>query len=320
MKVCVSRFVCVGISAFLCLLFPFASVSHARDSAKGLPEELRQLQIGEQFVRSDTSEVGTLTSIKGQGRMVVLHKRLNAGFYGKEKDSVFEEDALFSLKDCRARIEFKDKSVVMLAPESRLDVGEVALSLLEGKKSASFDMMKGKAIFYALPLFGYKDMKFQIKTLTAMVGVRGTKFGVEVQEAREISSGGGPVRVAGLGPMLAQVGQAVANVITRVYVFEGMIELTSLIDGKKQLVRENEILEADRRGLGEVRFDPAKTKSFLEEVAGQLERETLPGKSPQIMEQRYRTYEMERSDKLEDIKQREIVPPVSPSHPSGHSR
>jgi hypothetical protein len=299
---------------------PPVSRSLALDAGKELPEELRRVQLGEKPIRSDTREVGVVTSMTGRGGMVILHKKQNAGYYGKEKDPLFEEDSVYSLRDCRCRLEFRDKSVAMLSAESRLDIGEVALSLLEGEKRASFELLKGKAILYALPLFGYREMKLQVKTPTAMIGVRGTKFGVEVVEDREGRSEGGPLRLAGIGPLLAQGGQSRSGSVTRVYVFEGALEVTSLVDGKKLTLRENETVEVDRRGLGEVRIDLEKIKSFLEEVAGETGSVTQPVRNRELMEQRYRREEMDRFDQLQDIKQREITPPMSPAPHSGPSR
>ncbi|MEW6665486.1 MAG: FecR family protein [Thermodesulfobacteriota bacterium] len=297
---------------------PYISGALARDAAKDLPEELRRVQLGERPTRSDTPEVGVVTSVTGRARMVILHKKQNAGHYGMAKDPLFEEDAVYSLRDSRCRLEFRDKSVAMLAPESRLDIGEVALSMLKGEKRASFELLKGKAIFYALPLFGYREMKLQVNTPSAMIGVRGTKFGVQVVGGTEERSESGPVRLAGFGLFLAQGTQTRNDSLTRIYVFEGAVEVTSLVDGKKLTLRENEIVDVDRRGLGEVRVDLEKIKAFLEDVAGETGSVTEPGRDRQIMEQRYRREEMDRFDQLQDIKQREITPPVSPH--SGPSR
>jgi transcription initiation factor TFIID subunit TAF12 len=106
--------------------------------------------------------------------------------------------------------------------------------------------------------------------------------------------------------------------VTRIYVFEGAVEVTSLADGRKQVLRENEIVEVDSKGLGEVRLDPGKIKSFLEEVGGVtgsiLQQESVRP----ILEQRLQREEVDRFDQIQDIKQREIAPPVSPHSVPSH--
>ena len=42
-------------------------------------------------------------------------------------------------------------------------------------------MLRGKVMFYAVRLFKYRTASMSVKTPTAVVGVRGTKFGVEVR-------------------------------------------------------------------------------------------------------------------------------------------
>jgi hypothetical protein len=41
-------------------------------------------------------------------------------------------------------------------------------------------MIKGKAMFYVVRLFRYKSVDATVKTKTAVMGVRGTQFGVEI--------------------------------------------------------------------------------------------------------------------------------------------
>jgi hypothetical protein len=86
-----------------------------------------------------------------------------------------------------------------------------------------------------------------------MIGVRGTKFGAEIDKTKMENS--------------------TDESLTRAYVFDGEVEVTSPIDGKTQPLRVNEILEADRRGLGPIVFDPIKTKAFLESIVSGMEPE-----------------------------------------------
>jgi len=283
--------------AFLFLVF-FDLQQHAcraADQPQGLPQELKGLAVQEEFVRAEGPDVGLITALAGKGKLVVHHLKAQSAYYGQKGNPVFKEDALYTLKDARCRLEFKDKSVAMMAPESRLVIGEIVVSALKGEKSAWFELAKGKAIFYVLPLLGYRDSKLEVKTPTALVGVRGTKFGVEMTRR---SLGG-------------------AEDVSRIYVVEGLVEVTSLIDGKSQRLRKNEILEVDRRGLGAVQYDPEKIKSFVQEVTEGIASAEPSRLSPgrEILEQRYQSEELERLDRMEDVKQRENIQPVTPSSP-----
>ena len=295
----------------LVLICLFLSPVFAAEGTDGLPEDLRQLQIGDKFIRSGTNEVGLIGDLTGKGRLVILHKGMKAAYYAREENPVFEDDALYTLGDCRCRIEFRDKNVIIMSSDTQLDIGQIAIDVMKGEKSSLFGMTKGKAIFYVLPLFTYKEMKLELKTPTAMVGVRGTKFGIEVETIKERRSEEMAPRFAGLASVTAQVETGKDNIVTRAYVFEGKIEVTSLIDGRSQVLRENEVVEADRRGLGVVRIDPEKVRLFLEGMTSGMA--PAARKVPQQMiEERTIREDMKRMDRLDDIKQREITPPTSP--------
>ncbi|MBW1702198.1 MAG: FecR domain-containing protein [Deltaproteobacteria bacterium] len=226
-----------------------------------LPAELENLQIKDGFVASQSKEVGLIRIIKGNGKLIVVHRAKQDAYHAREGNPVYENDSLYTL-DCRCRIEFEDMNVIIMAPETHLDIDEVSTSFFAGKKESLFGMTKGKAVIYALRLFGYRDIKLRLKTPHAMIGVRGTKFGAEIEKKKKKNTKD--------------------DLLTRAYVFEGEVDVTSIIDGRLQPLHKNEILEADQRGLGEVKFDPAKTKSFLESIISGME----PKKSPHVADEK----------------------------------
>jgi hypothetical protein len=107
------------------------------------------------------------------------------------------------------------------------------------------------------------------------------------------------------------------NIITRVYVFEGEIEVTSPLDGTMKVLRQNEILEADRRGLGETRFDPERTKRFFEDVMSGMDGKPKTGS--QRLDDRFHREQMERTEKMIDIRQREIETEIRGDRELGRS-
>ena len=233
--------------------FYFTLLGNAK--ASGLPPELEKLQIKDGFVSSQSKEVGLIRLIKGSGKLIVVHRPKQDAYYAQEGNPVYENDSLYTL-DCRCRIEFEDKNVIFMAPETHLDIDEVSASFFAAKKKSLFGMTKGKAVIYALRLFGYRDVELTLKTPHAMIGVRGTKFGAEIDKIK--------------------LEKPSDDLLTRAYVFEGEVDVTSLIDSRTQLLRKDEILEADQRGLGTVKFDPVRTKAFLESIVSGMEHEKSP--------------------------------------------
>ncbi|MFH1491643.1 MAG: FecR family protein, partial [Pseudomonadota bacterium] len=231
--------------------------------------------------------MGSVKQIKGKGRLLVLKRTENRACYAGEGDPIYESDTLYTLADCRCRLEFTDQNVIVMAARSHLDIDEVYASLFQGVKRSRFKMNQGKAIFYALRLFRYRSMQFELKTPTASIGVRGTKFGTEIEEGVPGSS---------------------QNVLTRVYVLEGEIDVTSLIDGRIQRLQENEILEADRRGLGSVVLDLEKTRSFQGDVLSGIAE--TPDPEPRILRDEFRREELDRMNRMDDIRQRQMETPI----------
>lgn len=298
----------------LLLFFTFLSLAQGKDAVSRLPEELQGFKISDQFIKSPLKEVGSIKTIKGKGRFVVLRRTDQRAYYAKEGDPVYENDALYTLTDCRSRILFKDNNVVFMAPDSHLDIDEVYDSIIEGKKRSRFGMMKGKVLFYALRLLRYKEMSLDLKTPTASIGVRGTKFGSVIERVNEVKSEASEPTGSDRRSSSDTAGRPAQNIITRVYVFEGEIEVTSLIDGRMKRLRENEILEADRRGLGEIVLDPGRTKTFQGDVLSGIE--ATPAPESRIMREGFRRESLDRLDKMDDVRQRQLEPPIQEHHPS----
>ena len=153
-----------------------------------------------------------------------------------------------------------------MAPNTHLNIEKIDSSILRGEKESFFSMAKGKIIFYAMRLFRFKEMRFGVKTYTATIGVRGTKFGVEIEEMDKQRSIFLHSSVAATDPHLVQNSPQTVNITTRAYVMEGMIEVTSSVDGNVQHLGPNEIVDADMKGLGGFRHDPDATRRFFEDI------------------------------------------------------
>ena len=112
--------------------------------------------------------------------MVVIHRAAKGAYFGREGDTIYEDDSLNTLADSRCRVKFFDEDVVTMAAETEFSVDSFEDQRKAGKKRSLFSMVKGKAMFYAMRLFRYKETRYRLKTPTVTVGVRGTKFGAHV--------------------------------------------------------------------------------------------------------------------------------------------
>jgi hypothetical protein len=166
------------------------------------------MDIKDYFVASESRQAGVIHGL--DGHVVVIHKASGRAYYGMEGDPVYENDTLVTLVDSRCRLRFLSEDVVTMASDAHFTVESSYDQKDEGRKGSVFSLMKGKAMFYALRLFKYRESRMTVNTPTAVVGVRGTKFGAEVYWLDEKRTSGPGVRVADLGreigPYLAQVG------------------------------------------------------------------------------------------------------------------
>jgi len=84
--------------------------------AEVLPEELKGLEIKDQFVSTSLKGVGVIHALNGN--MVVVHKATKEAYFGMAGDTIYEDDSLNTLADSRCRVKFFDEDVVTMAAET----------------------------------------------------------------------------------------------------------------------------------------------------------------------------------------------------------
>ena len=161
---------------------------------EALPKELKGLDIKDYSVPTSFKKVGVIHALGGM--VVVIHRDTREAYFGKEGDYVHENDSLNTLTDSQCRIKFFNDDIVTMAANTEFGVERFQDQRKEGKKSSLFSLVKGKAMFYAMRLFRYKETQFRVKTPTAIMGVRGTKFGAHVYWLDEEKRSDSGIRVA----------------------------------------------------------------------------------------------------------------------------
>jgi hypothetical protein len=124
--------------------------------------------------------VGVFTKVEGV--VDVLHPAAAKAAAVKAGDAVAMGDAIRTKRNSRAEIQFKDETVIQLAPETRITIDEYSfgggaererglLSLVRGKVRAIVSKLRASV----MPV-GDTASGFTIKTPTAIAGVKGTDF------------------------------------------------------------------------------------------------------------------------------------------------
>jgi hypothetical protein len=116
---------------------------------------------------------GKLTKISG--RVDILRAGAAAAVPVKVNEEVSIGDIVRTKSDGTAEITFIDNSVMTLGPSSRLGIEEYLFKSEDNKRVASVKLHRGKAGFTVpKPVYAAEGSKFEMKTRTAVAGVRGT--------------------------------------------------------------------------------------------------------------------------------------------------
>ncbi|PKN04689.1 MAG: hypothetical protein CVU74_05620 [Deltaproteobacteria bacterium HGW-Deltaproteobacteria-9] len=215
-----------------------------------LPKELMKLDIKDEFVPHAGKEAGVIQTVTGY--VVVAHDNMRQGYFAAAGDRLYEKDVVFTLKQSRCRFKMHHEDVVTMGESTRVGITSFSDDKKTQEKRSAFDMAKGKAMFYTLRLFKHKGAAMEVSTPTAVAGVRGTKFGVEVIEMAGTTTGSLPVLVADLSDAgfrhLAQATQP--SVQTNVHTFDGTVAVTSTTTGQTTTLGAGQSLNVGAAGLG----------------------------------------------------------------------
>ncbi len=256
---------------FLSIVLLFAFTSYATETIE-LPDELKGIQITDEFIKSPNDRVGIISVLKGDGKLIVVREPSNKGFYADENDSVYEHDRLYTLSDCKCRITFFDNDEIVMAANSHLEIKEMQSKLFRGVKRTIFGMSKGKAVFYIKKIFHFRNAKVQLDTPNAVIGVRGTTFGVEVKKTKK-----GRGRADMLNRMIAStslqqfaIGPDTTNSIETNVFTKDPVDCHCKPTNQDAALLDNDVASCTSAGLN-VTNDPEAVAGFIGGVAGGMD-------------------------------------------------
>jgi hypothetical protein len=106
----------------------------------------------------------------------------------------------------RAQITFIDNSVLTISPESRIAIEDYTVDTSQNKRRAVLEVFQGLALAAINKIFQVDKPDFVVKTQTAIMGVRGTEFGVRIQpNGSTIMNFEGRLQVGNVFPEVSQL-------------------------------------------------------------------------------------------------------------------
>jgi hypothetical protein len=147
---------------------------------------------------------GRLTLV--EGRVDLLRDGKLPATPVKIDDKVQLGDVLRTKSLSKAEITFVDNSTMMISPESRVAIEEFMFDPNQKKRNAVIKLFQGLAHVVVQKVYQEATPDFVIKTTTAIVGIRGTEFGIRLQPNNStIMNFRGVLQVGNIFPEVGQL-------------------------------------------------------------------------------------------------------------------
>lgn len=114
---------------------------------------------------------GVLMVVKGS---VKILKKDDTSTDAKISSKVFPEDTIITGKDSRAKIVMSDRNIINVLPETKLRIDQYINN--EKEKNVRLSLIQGKVRNNVEQKYDNEKNRFEVKTPTAVAGVRGTQF------------------------------------------------------------------------------------------------------------------------------------------------
>jgi hypothetical protein len=231
-------------------------------SATDLPEDLQAYDVKDYFLPAQDEQVGYIQTL--MGTVVVVREKMQQAYFATKGDAIFQADTFVTLETSRCRIKFTTQDVVTMGANTRIRVDALVDDRKARQKKSLLSMLRGKAMFYVVRLFKYKRTQASVKTPTAVCGVRGTQFGIEIQGKASRRAQAVPIYLAdAAGSTGLLLSQAAGGDQTIVYFYDGQGELCNADGSNCFPVQKGESGLVDPEGNVYVSVaDPDKAAQF----------------------------------------------------------
>ena len=123
-----------------------------------------------------------------QGDVVIMHGNVLKGYKAARGTRLYKDDTVMTMESGRVRFRLNDGSILSLAFETKLKLTKSVYDKKKKRRSSFLQMALGKARFFVVKVLDFKRSEFKVKTPTAVCGVRGSDFILEVTGAETIAT------------------------------------------------------------------------------------------------------------------------------------
>ncbi|MCH2532868.1 MAG: FecR domain-containing protein [Bdellovibrionales bacterium] len=111
-----------------------------------------------------------------KGEVYIVSGKTNLKAQAKMGQKVFASDTVITSKDSRLKVVMIDGNEINVSPETRVKISKYEYENNGKKKNVLLNVLKGKVRSKVKQKYDGDKNKFQVKTKTAVAGVRGTDF------------------------------------------------------------------------------------------------------------------------------------------------
>lgn len=126
---------------------------------------------------------GLMMIVKGQVQVVKFKAQPIVGKVGVK---VYPQDTIITGKDSRAKIVMSDRNIINVLPETKLRIDQYISEMKE--KNVRLSLIEGKVRTNVEQKYDNNENRFEIKTPSAVVGVRGTQFMTSYKKSTNVTA------------------------------------------------------------------------------------------------------------------------------------
>jgi hypothetical protein len=123
--------------------------------------------------------VGKVSDVSGKA--VIVHLNETSGYHVVQDMKIYRGDMIFTGRTAKVVILLNDGSQISQGAESKIQFNQLLYSPAKRTRNAFINLSSGKARFSVQKLNNFNNRRFRVKTATALIGVRGSDFVIQVK-------------------------------------------------------------------------------------------------------------------------------------------